>query len=65
MAGKSGSKNNIANRGTGAKVKKIDGKEVRPVKFKGAAGIFMAAALPDGKLVKGKNGLPVPYQSIN
>ena len=66
MAGK-GSKNNISNRGKAADLKKIDGKEVKPVLYKGAKlghGNYIAAKFEDGKLARDNSGKPLPYQLI-
>lgn len=66
MAAK-GSKNNISNRGKAAELKKVDGKDVKPVLYRGAKlghGNFMAAKFEDGKLVRDNSGRPVPYQVL-
>ncbi|MHC0449119.1 MAG: hypothetical protein ACRY3E_03365 [Candidatus Lariskella arthropodorum] len=67
MAPKGGSKNNISNRGKAAALKKIDGREVKPVMYKGARlghGNFIAAKFDDGKLALDATGKPIPYQLI-
>lgn len=68
MKGGKGSKNNIANRGSGARIKQLNGKTVIPVQFKGANlgfGNFMAAMYEDEKkLVLDANGRPIPYDSV-
>ena len=64
MAVKKGSKNNVINRGRGAELKKLDGKIVKPVLYKGERlghGNYMASKLEDGKLVRDEYGKPVPY----
>ncbi|MFQ3307524.1 MAG: hypothetical protein ACI8ZF_000777 [Candidatus Midichloriaceae bacterium] len=66
MAGK-GSKNNISNRGKASELKKLDGKVVKPVFYKGERvghGNYMAARFDGGKLVKDASGRPVPYQNL-
>jgi len=65
MAGaKKGSKNNIANRGTGAKIKEYNGKPIAPVKFISQGKSFIAAQYEDKKLVTGPSGDVLPYGSI-
>jgi hypothetical protein len=61
---KTGSKNNIANRGTGAKLKVYNGQEVRPVKFISQGKSFIAAQYENKKLVTDPAGEVVPYGSI-
>lgn len=61
---KTGSKNNIANRGTGAKLKVYDNKEVRPVKFVSQGSSFIAAQYENKTLVTGPDGKIIPYGSI-
>jgi hypothetical protein len=61
---KSGSKNNVANRGTGAKIKTYNGKNVAPVKFIASGKSFMAAQYEDKSMVLGPNGEVLPYASI-
>ncbi|MDJ1407631.1 MAG: hypothetical protein MRQ13_04565 [Candidatus Midichloria sp.] len=61
------SKNNIANRGTSAILKKVDGKEVKPVMYKGRKighGNYVAAKFDNGDLVRDAAGRPVPYQVL-
>lgn len=64
MAVKKGSKNNIANRGTAARIKTYEGKAVKPVKLITREQRFMAAQFEDGKLAKTPDGKFVPYASI-
>lgn len=62
-----GSKNNIENRGTGAQLKQLDGKVVKPVMYKGARlghGNYIAARFEDGQLARDAAGKPVAYQLI-
>lgn len=61
---KKGSKNNIANRGTGARIKQLNGKDVIPVMFMGKRGKFVAAQFKNGPLVTDKNGDAVPYDKV-
>ncbi len=61
---KKGSKNNVANRGTGAKVKVYNGQNVFPVKYIGQGKSFMAAQYENKKMVLGPNGEVLPYGSI-
>ena len=61
------SKNNIANRGAAAVLKKVDGKEVKPVMYKGGKvghGNYVAARFDNGDLVRDASGRPVPYQVL-
>lgn len=61
------SKNNIANRGAVAALKKVNGKEVKPVMYKGGKvghGSYVAAKLDNGELVRDASGRPVPYQVL-
>lgn len=66
MKGKGGSKNNIANRGTGAKAKFFNGKKVIPVLLNDRKHNrkFMAAAYEDGKLAVGTDGNFIKFDSI-
>lgn len=64
MAVKKGSKNNIANRGSAARIKVYQGKPVKPVKLINGGQRFMAAQFEDGKLVSTPDGKFVPYASI-
>jgi hypothetical protein len=64
MAVKKGSKNNIANRGSSARVKMYNGKAVKPVKLISRGKRYMAAQYEDGQLVKNQSGSYVPYSSI-
>ena len=62
---KKGSKNNIANRGTGAREKQLNGKTVIPVKMKSLKqGSFIAAQFKNGPLVTDKEGNFIPYSKI-
>ena len=61
---KKGSKNNIANRGTGARVKQLNGKDVIPVMLMSGKGKFMAAQFKNGPLVTDKNGKAIPYDKV-
>ncbi len=61
---KKGSKNNVANRGTGAKIKVYNGKNVFPVKYIGQGKSFMAAQYDNKEMVLGPNGEVLPYGSI-
>jgi hypothetical protein len=63
MAAK-GSKNNIANRGQGAKEKTYQGKPVEPVMYI-SNGRYVAARFKGGALVMDNNGKPIPYSAIN
>ncbi len=67
MSQKKGSKNNISNRGKGAELKKLDGKVVKPILYKGERlghGNYMAAQIEGGVIVKDSAGKPVPYSAI-
>jgi hypothetical protein len=67
MAVKKGSKNNVSNRGKGVELKKLDGKVVKPILYKGERlghGNYMAARFEDGKLARDDEGRPVPYQMV-
>lgn len=66
MAVKKGSKNNIANRGEAAKIKRYDGKEVEPVQLiiSGKKKFIAAQFKENGKLVKGSSGEFVAYDAI-
>jgi hypothetical protein len=61
------SKNNPDARGPATKLRKYNGKLVKPVRFiKRGVGSYMAAAYEDGSLVFEKgNELPIAYKSIN
>ncbi len=61
---KSGSKNNVANRGTGAKIKVYNGKNVFPVQYIGDGKSFMAAQYENKEIVVGPNKEVLPYASI-
>jgi hypothetical protein len=61
---KKGSKNNIKNRGVAAKLRTINGLTVKPVKYIGEQGSYIAAKFEDGKLYRDEAGRPVPYGSI-
>lgn len=61
---KKGSKNNASNRGKAIELKKIDGKQVKPILYKEQGASYMAARLEDGKLAKDASGKPIPYQMI-
>ena len=67
MAGKQGSKNNASNRGKAVELKKIDGKSVRPILYKGERvghGNYMAAKFEGGVLVRDSEGKPIPYRAL-
>jgi hypothetical protein len=63
-----GSKNNIENRGASAKLKEIDGKQIKPVMYKGQSvghGSYIAGAyVENGKLVVDANDKPVQFSKI-
>ena len=59
-----GSKNNIANRGSGAKIKKLNGKDVVPALFRGKKGKFIAAQFKNGPLALDVKGDPIPYDKV-
>ncbi len=61
---KKGSKNNVANRGTGAKIRTYNGQNVFPVNYRSQGKNFMAAQYENKKLVLGPNGEVLPYASI-
>ena len=62
---KKGSKNNIANRGTAAREKQLNGKTVVPVVMKSLKqGRFVAAQFKNGPLVTDKEGNFIPYSKI-
>lgn len=61
---KKGSKNNIANRGTGARIKKLNGKDIIPAKVFSKGSNFIAAQFKNGPLALDKNGNPVPYDKV-
>ncbi|MEZ5691044.1 MAG: hypothetical protein R3D71_05205 [Rickettsiales bacterium] len=65
MSGKA-SKNNPESRGKVTALRKINGKQVKPVLFiKSGVGRYMAAAFEDGSLAIDKNtGLPVAYKNV-
>jgi len=61
------SKNNIANRGASALLKKFNEREVKPVMYRGAKvghGNYVAAKFDNGDLVLDATGKPVAYQAI-
>jgi hypothetical protein len=60
------SKNNPDARGAVTKLRKYNGKTVKPVLFiKSGVGRYMAAAYEDGNLVIDKNtNLPIAYKNI-
>lgn len=65
---KKGSKNNIENRGTGSKIKQLNGRAVEPVYYAGKnrnhhSGMF-AAYSDNGELVYNSAGQPVKYDEI-
>ena len=67
MAVKKNSKNNVSNRGKGAELKKLDGKIVKPILYKGERlghGNYMASRFEDGKLAKDEYGKPIPYHIV-
>ena len=66
MKGGKGSKNNVANRGTGAKAKFYNGKKVIPVLLndRKVNKKFMAASYEDGNIVVAPDGNYVKYDSI-
>lgn len=67
MTTKKSSKNNVSNRGKGAELKKLDGKIVKPVLYKGERlghGNYIASKFEDGKLVRDAEGKPIPYQMV-
>lgn len=67
MAIKKGSKNNVSNRGKGAKLKYIEGQVVKPTLYIGERlkhGNYMAAQLDSGELIKDSSGKPIPYKII-
>ncbi len=60
------SKNQKANRGKGQKVRMLDGKEVKPVKYIGTwrgHGRYMTGSVND-QLVCDANGKPLPLRQI-
>ena len=63
-----GSKNDISNRGTAARLKRLNGKEVTPVAYDGSSmkhGRYMAAKYVEGgAVVRDSSGKPVPYSQI-
>lgn len=61
------SKNNIENRGKGAKARKYNNKNVKPVLFiQRGVGRYIAAAFEDGSMAIDKNTkLPVAYKDCN
>lgn len=66
-AGAKGSKNNIMNRGAAASLKVFNGKEVKPILYKGSNlghGSYIAAKTDSGELVRDATGRPVPYQDL-
>ena len=67
MVMKKSSKNNVNNRGKGIELKKLNGKIVKPVLYKGERlghGNYMASKFEDGKLVRDTEGKPVPYHMV-
>ena len=67
MAGKKGSKNNVSNRGSGAELKQLDGKVVKPIMYVGERlghGNYMAAKFENGKLIRDDSGRPIPYKMV-
>jgi hypothetical protein len=67
MAAKSGSKNNVANRGKGAAKRFFKGKEVKPVKvFDKKRGLsFIGAQFDNGEPVMDAQGNFVQYQATS
>lgn len=60
-----GSKNNIDNRGAAAKLKEIDGKVVKPVRFIGQGMNYIAGVYAEGgALVLDAHNRPVQYSKI-
>jgi hypothetical protein len=60
-----GSKNNIDNRGASAKLKEIDGKVVKPVRYIGQGFNYIAGMYAEGvTLVLDENKRPVQYSKI-
>jgi ribosomal protein L27 len=66
MAVKKGSKNNIANRGKGAKIKQYNGKAIKPVKLinNQQGTTFIAAQYEGGELVMDPAGSFVKYAAV-
>ncbi len=67
-ATKSGSKNNLSNRGKKAELKHVNGKVVIPVEYKGGHlghSNYIAAKFEDGSLVLDESGRPLPYRAIS
>jgi hypothetical protein len=64
---KKGSKNNISNRGEGARAKLYDGKTVEPVELiiSGKRRIIAAKFKEGGQLVKGQSGDYISFSSIH
>jgi len=65
---KKGSKNNIENRGAAAKLKEIDGKQIKPVMYKGQCvghGSYIAGMfIENGQLVVDASNKPVQFSKI-
>jgi hypothetical protein len=59
-----GSKNNRKNRGAAAKLKVLNGKEVKPVKLMLNGASFIAGSIGPGQLVMNKANQPIPYNQI-
>lgn len=59
-----GSKNNIANRGTGALVKKLNGKDVVPARVLRKGNNFIATQFKNGPLALDAQGNPIPYDKV-
>ncbi len=66
MAAKKGSKNNIANRGKGAKIKQYNGQAIKPVHLinKQTKESFMAAQYENGDLAMDPSGAFVKFGSV-
>jgi hypothetical protein len=67
MAANKGSKNNVSNRGKSSELKKLDGKTIKPIFYKGERaghGNYMAAKFENGALIRNEDGIPIPYQTI-
>ena len=61
---KKGSKNNIEHRGTGVKLKQVDGRNIKPVQYVASGRKVVVGKYEDGGLVLDREGNPIPYSSI-
>jgi hypothetical protein len=60
------SKNNPEMRGRKTELRRIEGREVKPALYINIEdnSRYIAAVFDNGELAMGKNGKPIPYQSV-